>query len=394
MQDVKTMGTQVTIGTDVAEYDICIRPYKQKQDHEEMNVNVKSLVSIFEHDDAESGSCVDTEGFLHDDHGTVYRGKHLPDIVQCSAEFPDTQQASAAHSGTHICRRPERVIDDENHPVTLLAVKKKNSRKDLTSNDVDGIKVKEKLFSDHPHFIKNNIVTKYVVKEKIGHDLRRCYSDSWGSYGLADDAALLEALKDVIDKPPVARGGKAEKKSKRIRLPKKPPAPSKPFQEQVKDIFNPDKANSPGTMSSDSENDSEQGCPELHLPPDTTRCMGCRGTCQGTYNFLQAAGGYGESLCPVCHCSLKEGSDKVDGPRIKSENERAKKNHIQPARDVVNIVLVESSAQHGQWPPPSAAASLETKPTKVSKRDKATVERKVFEVCKTNLLRIFVMKKF
>ena len=368
------MGTQVTIGTSVAEYDICIRPFKQKQDHEEMNVNVKSLVSIFEHEDSETGCFVDAEGFLHDGRGTVYKGKHLPDIVQCSAEFPDHVKG-AVECSSHVCRRPERVIDDEDPPVTLLAVKKKNSQRNVTGNDREGVKEKGILLPDHPHFIKNNIVAKYVVKEKIGHDLRRCYSDSWDSYGLADDAALLEALKDVIDKPAVARGGKTEKKSRRIRLPKKPPAPTKPFQEQVQDIFNPEKAHS----SSDSENDSEHGCPKLgvHGPSEVT-C--CRGTCQGTYNFLQATGGYGGSLYPVCNCSLsKEESDKADGSRIKSEDERAAKNHVQPARDVVNIVLVERAAQ--QWPPPSTAVSLEAKPPKVSKRHKATVERKVYEVC-------------
>ena len=385
LQNVSTMAaTQVTIGTDVAEYEISIRPFKQKQDHEEMNVNVKSLVSIFEHEDAEGRCFVDAEGFLHDGQGNVYKGKHLPDIVQCSAQLSGQQEsAAAAHSGNHVCRKPERVIDHEDPPVTLLAVKKTNSKKDSPESGSNAItKENNFLISDHPHFVKNNIVTKYVVKEKIGHDLRRCYSDSWGSYGLADDAALLEALKDVINKPVVTRGGKNEKKSKRIRLPKKPPAPTKPFQEQIKDIFNQDKATSPGTISSDSENDSEKSCPKIEARGPSEIVARCRGTCQGTYNVMQAAGAYGSSLCPVCHCSLEKAEKNETPPtaRNRLENERFQQKQFDPARDVVNIVLVERSSQHNQWQP-SLNANLEAKPPKVSRRHKATVERKILEVC-------------
>ena len=382
MQNVSTMAaTQVTIGTDVAEYEISIRPFKQKQDHEDMNVNVKSLVSIFEHEDAEGRCFVDAEGFLHDGQGNVYKGKHLPDIVQCSAQLSGQQESGSA---AHVCRKPERVIDDEDPPVTLLAVTKTNSKKDSPESGSKVAISKENnfLISDHPHFIKNNIVTKYVVKEKIAHDLRRCYSDSWGSYGLADDAALLEALKDVIDKPVVTRGGKTEKKSRRIRLPKKPPAPTKPFQEQIKDIFHQDKATLPGTISSDSENDSEKSCPKIEARGPSEIVARCRGTCQGTYNVMQAAGAYGGSLCPVCRCSLEK-ADKIEMPptaRNRLENERFQQKPFEPARDVVNIVLVERSSQHNQWQPP-LGANLEAKPPKVSRRHKATVERKILEVC-------------
>ena len=387
------MGTQVTIGTDVAEYEISIRPFKQKQDHEDMNVNVKSLVSIFEHEDADvdtDGRCfVDAEGFLHDGQGNVYKSKHLPDIVQCSAQFAAQHETALQTQGaSHICRKPEKVIDDEDLPVTLLAVKKATARK--VSSEAGGtskaISTSEKdvFFSEHPHFVKNNIVTKYVVKEKIGHDLRRCYSDSWGTYGLPDDAALLEALKDVIDKPVASRLGKTEKKSRRIRLPKKPPAPTKPFQEQVKDIFHQEKdATSPGTASSDSEADSEKSCPKIETRGPTEVIARCRGTCKGTYNVLKAAGAFGASICPVCHCSLEK-SDQTDAAppkaRNRFESERfPQKQQEPPARDVVNIVLVERSAQRDQWGS-TVSANLEAKPPKVSRRHKATVERKVFEV--------------
>ncbi len=372
------MGTQLAVETGESEHEIDIRPFREEQDHEKMNVNVKSLVSIFEQDDGTGEHLAEVETYFQDNRGVLYRKKQLPDIVQCSAQFP----GNTSDQVDHLRRRPERVIDDEDPPVTLLAVKRtssKNSRNTATSgNEKDG-----NLLLSHPHFIKNNIVTKYVVKEKIGHDLRRCYSDSWGTYGVTDDVALLEALKDVIDKPQVvAKSGKCEKKSKRIRLPKKHPAPAKPFQEQVKDIFNPNKVRYAGAISSDSENDSDQSCTKIGLEAPVNIIRSCKGSCQGNYNVLRAAGGFSATTCPVCHCSFNEASSNVEGTQ-KSENitedERAKSKRVQATADVVNIVLVEGAAQQSQWSRQSVA--VESKPPKVSKRHRATVERKVFEVC-------------
>ncbi len=381
----------VAMGTpgaaDDAECEISIGPFRLQQDHEKMNVNVKSLVSMFEEHEDGGG---DETGAAHGVVCAATVAKQLPDIVQCSAaEFSAGASGGSATAAQHQCMKPEKVIDDEDPPVTLLAVKRTDSKSKRAEKEAAATKDAGGILPDRPHFIKNNIVTKYVVREKIGHDLRRCYSDSWGTYGLTDDASLLEALKDVIDKPQAAgKGGKGEKKSKRIRLPKKPPAPTKPFQEQVKDIFNPDKAQgpSPGTSSSDSENDSEHGWGRRNLAakPPIGCSTKCKGSCEGNYSVVRAAGGFGGATCPVCHCSLEERGaasgaaaqkKRSAGDGTKKQQQRA----LPASADVVNIVLVETTTQQRQWPPPTVV-KLEAKPPKIKKRRNETIERKVFEV--------------
>ncbi len=343
------MASPVDVETSCAEYEICICPFKQKQDHEDMNINVKSLVSIFEHEDSNLRCCRGDGRCAHSNHasylGATIAGidnKDLPDIVQCTSKEREEEH--------HVCRRPERVIEEDDQPVTLLAIKKRPSSSNLLKQGEGNPKElpKRSEVRDHTHYVKNKIVEKFVVKEKLSHDLRRCYSDSWGSYGLKDDGsvALLEALKDVIEKPPLPRG--RDGKAKRIRLPKKPPKSPKPFREQVKDIFNPNKSSLHSIASSDSENDSEQSSPKVgtHGGKDDTiskphRCG------QGNYNILEASTGRG---CPVC---------KVDpsgrGDPSAAENSTSawigEPSALSPNRKVLNIVLLESSTDDG-WEQP------------------------------------------
>ncbi len=349
------MASPVAVETNCAEYEICICPFKQKQDHEDMNINVKSLVSIFEHEDSNLRCCRGDGRCAHSNHasylGAAIAGidnKDLPDIVQCTSKEREEEH--------HVCRRPERVIEEDNQPVTLLAIKKRPSSSNLVKKGEGNSKELQKRseVGDHTHYVKNKIVEKFVVKEKLSHDLRRCYSDSWGSYGLKDDGsvALLEALKDVIEKPPLPRG--RDGKAKRIRLPKKPPKSPKPFREQVKDIFNPNKSSLHSIVSSDSENDSEQSSPKVgtHGGEVATNSKSHR-CCQGHYNILEASTGRG---CPVCKVDPSGSPPHHDGVAAAPAESNTsawigEPSAPTPSRKVLNIVLLESSTDDG-WEQP------------------------------------------
>ena len=206
------MAAQVKFGTRGNAYEICIRPLKDRGDYEDLQVSVKSLVNVFEHesqDEDDEESDADSENLTRTINVSVRKKQSgntlagLPDLVICS-QYDDDDESKACSSDSQ---------DTCDH--------------DTTITDLD---------------VASDLISECDEKECM----------------------LFEALKDMYEKPRGARRGKS---GHRIRLPKSV-SRSKSFQEQVEEMFSPfslsNRVNAESSMVySTEESSSDHSSPKL-----------------------------------------------------------------------------------------------------------------------------------
>ena len=257
------MEQEVNFQTVNNQYKISIHPYKCQQDHENLDINVKSLVHLFEPDELdEGGSYSDSASSCeHSGHGqhTIVNENHyrstttaaavaeLPDIVVCSGPSAKNHSDSnakryfqnkdnykkGAMKGVGLERRAAMV---KPQPLVHFAAHDTFCLQPASHEDF--------ILEDH-HELQED--PNYPSQMTVVDDCRRrCYSDSVNAEDLdycmdSADASLIEALKDMLDNTShyKKRQHGNEKKLKRVKLKSKNTTQIKPFQDQVEEIFSP-----------------------------------------------------------------------------------------------------------------------------------------------------------
>lgn len=242
------MASDMNCLTLTHKYQISIRPYKCPQDHEKLDINVKSLVHLFEADDSNSESSLEADELqlkssplgAQEYRNAKVEGKarkvplsgcsssELPDIVVCSEE-KSNDIADIDYE------------DDFYKPVPILPPRASASVKDSKKHTrqvrfvPESQRAQNELDSDTTDYSNASLGRNGSCCGSVdSSDLEYCIDTG--------DSSILEALKDILDKTSHYKQSHfhaKDRKVRRVKLKEKSTASGRPFPENVHEIFKP-----------------------------------------------------------------------------------------------------------------------------------------------------------
>ena len=263
-------------------YQISIRPYKCPQDHESLDINVKSLVHLFEQDEGETDhnhENTSKEGGIGPiaESSSSQSTRHSTGDIEMPSSFPERNylngNSSSASELPDIVVCSERKTggacvsfdDDFYEPVTILPKHPALTRQRSAPTGQYG-----KGWEDGNPGGPGDGFSGEVTVVEDSHSNKYNDAESTDDFCMQpSDSSLLEALKDILDrtsqyKHNLRQGKDGKVKRVKLRDKKRNSQPRKSFTDQVEDIFRPNFKDHAQPASSDDAGDGKR----YQLPPE------------------------------------------------------------------------------------------------------------------------------